>query len=388
MRRDTVAASTDPTPLRIVWFGHAAGRRADGLSSYSCAVVRELFRRGLEVHFVAHDVDGDQAPVGDATFLRGMRLRTLTLSLPGSRAQIARLLADSNPDVVHVSWSFSNLDAAIGKLAHTVGAVAVATFHLPYASPRSARGQVLRQLYRYHVRALANYDCCIALSQTQADLLVASGYPRERIEVVHNGVDTATITPGPSRWRDAAGASFVVLYMGRLDPEKRVTALIRCFLEMGWPDDHLLVIAGSGTQEARVRRLVGDRPNVRLLGLVTDEEERLDLLRGADVFVLPSTAEGLSLSMLEAMAAGCAVVATDAGEDGAALGDAGIRLPVRPLRPHLVEALRRLHDDPDLRARLGAAARQRVVDRYDLRSNVDRLLAIDHSLLTAAMAAA
>lgn len=390
MRRDIPNPPETATAagLDVVWFGHAAGRRADGLSSYTREVTRTLVARGARVHLVTHDVDGDDVPLERSLVLRGMRLATLTVSLPGSRTQVGELLRRVRPQVAHVSWSFSNLDGAIGRLARRVGAATVATFHLPYASPRSARGRVLRRLYQYHVRNLEHFDRCVALSTTQAELLAAVGYPRDQVEVVPNGVDTELITPGPSPLAETLGARFVVLYMGRLDPEKRVTALVRSFLALDWPADHVLVIAGSGTQEARIRRLARGHPNVRVVGLVTDPRRRLDLLRAADVFVLPSTAEGLALSMLEAMAAGCAVVATDAGEDGAALGDAGIRLPVRPLEPHLSQALRRLRDDPGLRAELGARARARVVERYALGPAVDRLVSIYRGLVPSSAAAA
>ena len=372
--------------LRVAWFGHAEGRRADGLSTYSREQVGALAARGLEVRFFSHDIDGDVVPVPSVR-LRAVRVKTLTVSLPGSRERIGQVLADLRPDIVHCSWSFSTLDGEIARMAHAAGAATVATFHLPYAAPRSARGRVLRGLYRWHVRNLSAYDHCVALSEDQRQLITAAGFPADRVTVVHNAVDTDAISPGESDLRRRLGAAFVVAYMGRLDPEKRIPALVRSFLDLGWPDDHVLVIAGGGVHLRRLRRMVGDRPNVRILGVVTDPALRLELLRAADVFVLPSTAEGLALSMLEAMAAGCAVVATEAGEDGPALGDAGIRLPVTPLEPHLGNALRRLRDDPGLRAELGALARARVLEHYALSTGIDRLLDL-YGRLRAARAAA
>jgi glycosyltransferase involved in cell wall biosynthesis len=314
-------------------------------------------------------------------------VKTLTVSLPGSRERIGEVLADLRPDIVHCSWSFSTLDGEIARMARAAGAATVATFHLPYAEPRSARGRVLRGLYRWHVRNLSAYDHCVALSEDQRQLITAAGYPAQRVTVVHNAVDTDAISPGESDLRRRLGARFVVAYMGRLDPEKRIPALVRSFLELGWPDDHVLVIAGGGAHDRRLRRMVAEHPNVRILGVVTDPALRLELLRAADVYVLPSTAEGLALSMLEAMAAGCAVVATEAGEDGPALGDAGIRLPVLPLEPHLGNALRMLRDDPALRADLGARARARVLEHYALGAGVDRLVDL-YAQLSAARAAA
>jgi glycosyltransferase involved in cell wall biosynthesis len=372
--------------MRVAWFGHAEGRRADGLSTYSREQVGALAARGLEVRFFSHDIDGDVVPVPSVR-LRAVRVKTLTVSLPGSRERIGEVLADLRPDIVHCSWSFSTLDGEIARMAHAAGASTVATFHLPYAAPRSARGRVLRGLYRWHVRNLSAYDHCVALSEDQRQLITAAGFPADRVTVVHNAVDTDAISAGESDLRRRLGAAFVVAYMGRLDPEKRIPALVRSFLDLGWPDDHVLVIAGGGVHLRRLRRMVGDRPNVRILGVVTDPALRLELLRAADVYVLPSTAEGLALSMLEAMAAGCAVVATEAGEDGPALGDAGIRLPVSPLEPHLGNALRRLRDDPRLRAELGALARARVLEHYALSTGVDRLVDL-YTRLRAARAAA
>ena len=379
--------TTPPDSLRVAWFGHAEGRRADGLSTYSRQTVQGLRRRGVEVQFVSHALDGDIAPVPAQTQLRAVRFKTVTLPMPGSTERIERILDEFRPDVVHCSWSFSLLDGQIGRMAHRRGAAAVATFHLPYAAPGTARGRVLQGLYRYHVRHLQHYDACVALSEGQRDLLVEAGYPASRIEVIHNGVDVEAITPGPSTLRERLGARFVVLYMGRLDPEKRVPALVRTFLDLHWPEDHVLVIAGDGVQRSRVRRLAEGHANVHVLGVVADPEERLSLLRGADVFVLPSTAEGLALSLLEAMAAGCAVVATDVGEDGAALADAGMRIPAHPLRPQLRAALETLRSDGAMRAALGLRARARVAEHYGLQSNLDRLLGVYRRLRVDAAAA-
>ena len=81
----------------------------------------------------------------------------------------------------------------------------------------------------------------------------------------------------------------------------------------------------------------------------------------------------MSLALLEAMSVGRAVIATNAGEDGAVVGDAGIVIPVSPLEPSLSDALRRVHDDTSLRNSLAERARARALDSYSLRNNIDRL---------------
>ena len=319
--------------------------------------------------------------------LRAARFKTVTWSLPGSLERIDRALQDFVPDVLHVSISFSLLEGALARLASHRGIPTVATVHLPYAASSSSRGRVLRGLYRYHARHLAYFDRVVALSEEQRGLLVSAGCDGERITVVPNGIDTEHFTPGASTLHRRLGATLIVAYLGRLDPEKRVIALLRSFLSLGWPNDHMLVIAGRGSQESRIRRMARGQRNVKVLGLVSDAPTRLELLRAADIVVLPSTAEGLSLSLLESMAAGCAVIATNAGEDGAALGDAGVLLPVRPLEPALRDALRRLGEDRALRAALGKRARARAHSLYSLQRNVDELVDLYAELASRSAAA-
>jgi glycosyltransferase involved in cell wall biosynthesis len=111
-------------------------------------------------------------------------------------------------------------------------------------------------------------------------------------------------------------------------------------------------------------------------GQVSDEHRRIELLRGLDIFVLPSSVEGLSLSLLEAMACGVACVATDVGGDGEALRGAGLLIDPREIEPQLQLAIRTLADFPDFRSELGRKARERATQRFNLALNLDRLVAL------------
>ena len=98
------------------------------------------------------------------------------------------------------------------------------------------------------------------------------------------------------------------------------------------------------------------------------------LLQLAEVFLLPSLVEGLSLALLEAMASGTACVATDAGADGQVLeGGAGIVIRTQGVTTQLRTLLPVLRDQPVLTAELGRRARERVQERYTLRRNIDAL---------------
>lgn len=373
-RRPRATGRLPGVPLRVAWFGHGGGRRADGLSSYSATTVRALRQHGVEVAFFFHRHDGDAVPAAQAISLSAARFKTVIMPSPGTAARIAHELAQFRPDVVHISLSFSLLDTWLLAHCRRIGIPTVATVHLPYARAHGGRGRVFHALYRFHAHTLSLADRCIALSADQRERLVSVGCDRERIDVLPNGVDTSEITPGPSRLRSALGGDFAVGYIGRVDPEKRVLELVRAFQRRRWSNDSRLFIAGGGSQQLRISRVVQDDPRIVMLGAIHDRQQCIDLLRGIDVFVLPSTVEGLSLSLLEAMAAGCAVVATDVGDDGALVSGAGIVLPAYPLEPSLGAALETLRSDPVLRGELGILARRRVNDSYSIAATVDGLM--------------
>jgi len=117
-------------------------------------------------------------------------------------------------------------------------------------------------------------------------------------------------------------------------------------------------------------------------GYEPDLETRVALLQCAEVFVLPSLVEGLSLALLEAMASGTACVATDAGADGEALeGGAGIVLSTQGVTTQLRTLLPVLRDQPVLTAELGRRARQRALERYTISRNIDAIEALYGSLV-------
>ena len=103
----------------------------------------------------------------------------------------------------------------------------------------------------------------------------------------------------------------------------------------------------------------------------------------AEVFVLPSLVEGLSLALLEAMACGTACVATDAGADGEVLNDgAGIVLSTQGVTSQLRTLLPVLLEQPVLTAELGRKARERALARYTIDRNIDAIETLYDSLLS------
>jgi glycosyltransferase involved in cell wall biosynthesis len=374
-------------PLRVAWLGHQSGGGGDGLLTYSREIVAGLRARGVRVFFVHH---GTLPSTSDDS----LTLRSLTsshryiISRPRTKRLITDLLRRERVDVVHVSLSFSTLiDFGLPELCHELGLPVVATFHVPYDSRFSLWQGISAAVYRLYAQSLASFDRVIIFSEQQKALLENYGVPAKNVTVIPNGVDIQKYAPGPSDYKESLEAATLIGYLGRIDPEKNVDLLIRAFHELDVADGVKLVIIGGGGERRRLERRFRS-PRVVFTGQVADEAARVRMLRAMDVFVLPSLVEGLSLSLLEAMACGIAPVATDVGSDGEALRGAGMLVDPRDLDGQLRLALRTLLEFPEFRQELGRRARARVVERYSLSDNLDQLLSLYRELRPAADAAA
>jgi glycosyltransferase involved in cell wall biosynthesis len=197
-----------------------------------------------------------------------------------------------------------------------------------------------------------------------------------RFVTIRNGVDLARFSGS----RESSGP--VVLYVGRLSEEKRPALLVRAFPRvLERVPEARLVLAGPGPLEGELKSLVAElglEERVALLGARSDVPE---LHRRARVYALPSASEGSPNALLEALAAGTPVVATDIP---------GVREIARPEREALLvprddpealaRAVVRLLEDPALAARLSAAGRERVAQEFDLERVADRYSELFHNL--------
>ncbi|HUY55825.1 MAG TPA: glycosyltransferase family 4 protein [Candidatus Nanopelagicaceae bacterium] len=364
-------------PLRVAFLGQAVGRRADGLTSYSEQVVGGLRRRGAEVYFHHARGDGSQVPVDPAHAVAWptLRFKTVTLPWPGFRPRMQGWLAAQRPDVTHCSLSFTLDDGWVAAAAERAGSARVATFHLPFGQAGTRRALVMRELHRFWARRLGHYQRVIVFTEEHRRRLAEVGVDLGRIEVLPNAVDTGRFCPGPSRVRAErlAGSSLVVGFAGRLDPEKGVRELLAGFVRARLGPDARLLLAGRGALESQVRQLAERDRRVVYLGQLTQLEDRIDFWRAVDIFCLPSSAEGLSISLLEAMASGCAVAVTPAGGLPVVAGG-GVELDPSRLADAVAEQLQAT--SPGRARELGASAREEAVRHHGVDGMLDRLLAI------------
>jgi glycosyltransferase involved in cell wall biosynthesis len=196
--------------------------------------------------------------------------------------------------------------------------------------------------------------------------------------VIPNGVDVEKYSPGgpdsKAKIQAEFNASHIFVYQGRIAIEKNVESLLKAWRMAVMPERCKLVLMGDGTLLNSLMTTYSLEHNIIWLGNILDEQRRIDILRGADVFILPSFVEGLSLSLLEAMACGVACLATDVGADGEVLSDgAGIVLNPQRVRSELQTLLPLFINHPELASLMGQKARQRVLNRYSLKANIDQL---------------
>lgn len=320
---------------------------------------RHADRDRFDLHFVGL---GFRGPVGEEIESLGWPVTVLE-QRPGLRpAMILRLAAvfrQMKPDVVHTHDIKPLLYAAPAARMARVPAL-VHTKHCSQLPNLTSRQNALGCL------AARLVDEFVCVSQDSARQTVAQGFAARRLRVIHNGIDLERF---PYRGPNPAGP---VATVARLSPEKDVENLIRAVALAGERHPALrLVIAGDGECRSSLEHLcraLGLQPRVEFLGEVRDIPA---LLARCRLFVLPSRTEGISLTLLEAMASGLPVLATCVGGNPEVVVDGTTGMLVPPNDPAaLGRKMLELLEDDRLGRQLALAARQRVEQHFDIRCMV------------------
>lgn len=237
------------------------------------------------------------------------------------------------------------------------------------------------RVFRSYIRAtLSHADVVIALGESWARRLEEIA-PHARVVVVPNGVTPHCPVAQPERT-----ARVRVLFMGDISVEKGVFVLLDAWAQMsrelGTSAQTELVLAGDGLLERAECQIddLGLRDQVRLLGWVAPAEVE-GLLQGSQVLTLPSFQEGQPMAVLEAMARGLCVVASDVGGVPDLIdAESGVLVPPGDVEA-LAAALGRVVTNEGDRVRLGAQALQRVRDRFDVEQTGRALDALYRELI-------
>jgi sugar transferase (PEP-CTERM/EpsH1 system associated) len=362
-------------------------------------VVNSLGQGGLENGLV--NLIGRMDPVGfehSVYTLRSLgpnlerlplnRVKVVCLGLTGARSQareLVRAIRQYRPDIVH-SRNWGAIEAVLA--ARWVGSCAVVHGEHGLETDASVAEPWRRIAFRRVAFELA--DRVLSVSYQLRELHAQrTGFSKDRIAVFHNGVDSLRFSPDATKRahsRRELGLTdddFCIGCVGNLLPVKDHLTLVQAAAGMGeagvrWR----LVIIGEGPERPRLEAFLNNHPawkdRVMLLGSRIGVP---DLLRSMDVYVLPSKSEGISNSLLEAMATGLPVAATRVGGNPEVVidGESGLLFPAGDTR-RLTDLLLLLESNRDLRERLGQAAQRRIRDEFAVESMVARYEELYESL--------
>jgi len=304
-----------------------------GTGVYAYNLAKEMVKLGHEVHVITPRVLGckresveDGGFIHRVSFVNKPFLAALSFwfSLRKDFSSLEQRVGGF--DVVH--------DNGLSAFSLNSKAVscprAVTIHHLARTTLRAIEASLLRRVRNLRGEiafsplieplCMKRADRIIAVSQfTKQDIIDAFGIPESKIAVIHHGVhpeDYVLPEEAKVKLRSTLGISSqpMILFTGKLAPRKGVDVLLRALPQVLKEVEVKLVLAGSGTQQdyQQLAEALGISDKLCFLGRVPDDTLRL-LYSSCDLFVLPSRLEGLGIVILEAMAAGKPVVATNVG---------------------------------------------------------------------------
>lgn len=356
-----------------------------GAEMQAALLSAKLARSGAHVEIVAPRLLPEHSR---QTFVRGVpvrrigypRIRGIGAAILGLRFALYLLRRRHDFDAIHVH-TVSNLAAVAGVLRPWLDARLVAKVSGAWEFEGGLLDPALRNgwLHRLMNAAVRRCDVIQAISAYTRERLLEAGYAGDRIAMVPNAVDLERFGNLPRRHSRTGPVR--VLYAGRLAPVKGVDVLLRAWRSVresaaGAARAELLV-AGDGPDRERLKALareLGVQDSVRFLGRRDDLPE---VMAGAEIYVQPSRQEGLPNAVLEAMSSGLPVIASrvSGNVDLVREGWNGLLVP-RDDPGALAAALRRLIDDPALRAAMGQRSRSAIEAHYQVPVVLSRLTRI------------
>jgi glycosyltransferase involved in cell wall biosynthesis len=284
---------------------------------------------------------------------------------PGLARAIARAAGQHRATVVHAHQYSPFVYTALAR-AWRPGVPLVFTEHgrLTDALPSPKRRLANRVLSRLATRV-------VSVSRELGSHMAAEGFPASSIRVIYNGIEPGPV-PTPAerlRARQSLGVSdgtVVIGSVGRLDPVKDFSSLIAATILVAKNRPVMTFIVGDGAERQRLEGQVRESQAPSCVKLLGHRDDARQLLPACDVYVNSSVSEGISLTILEAMAAGLPVVATRVGGTPEVVTESAGRLvPARDTEA-LAGAIAALAADEGLRRSMGVSARARVEQDFRL----------------------
>ena len=299
-------------------------------------------------------------------FLVGMILNPLRFFI---------FLIKEKPQVIHAHPSF--LSGFIAISAKLLRIPMICTSHgydiqinreIGYGERRN---KVCAKLVKLTLRCSSLHT---VLSKSMVKDAIEAGSNPSKIRVVYNGINldkipTSERTDISQRYKINKN-DFIVLFLGRLNPKKCPDDLVKAFQKVTKEAPNAkLIFAGKGEEELKLKTLVSDLnlDNKVIFAGFVSEDEKWDLLKRCDVFVLPSVVEGHPITVIEAMACSKPVIATNMGPfpEIIRVGETGLLVPLHA-SDELADAIVQLALDEVKRKEMGKMARKYVEERFDI----------------------
>ena len=292
---------------------------------------------------------------------------------------LAMAIRDVRPNVVH-SRNWSGMDGILAAGLAGVRSIVHGEHGWDMLDP-AGTSKKRRRVRKLSSLVVSQYTC---VSRQLADWLQQDVGIRKPVTQIYNGVDTKNFTPAGPGEKQAVKqemgvlpGNFVVGIVARLDVIKNHGALIAA-VEMvapSWPDVKLLVV-GDGPEADVLKARAGD--NVRFLGYRSDTPR---LMRGFDLFALPSFNEGISNTILEAMATGLPVIASNVGGNPELVAEGETGFLVDSHKPRdIADKIKAYLADPDMMAHHGEQGRHLAMEKFSTRAMVESYEAIYRGL--------
>jgi sugar transferase (PEP-CTERM/EpsH1 system associated) len=309
---------------------------------------------------------------------------------PRMYARLWRALRELKPDIVHtrnLGALETQICAALARVPARVHGVHGRDMYDLYGTNRKYN------LFRKGMRPLIHHYT--AVSRDLAGWLVSSIHvPPSRVTQIYNGVDTVRFHP--ARRRDPAmfppgflpEGAFVIGTVGRFQAVKDQPTMARAFVRLleicPSARQHVrLLLVGDGPLAAECRRVLQEAGAVDLAWLAGERSDVPELMRAMDLFVLPSLAEGISNTILEAMASGLPVLATRVGGSPELVEESETGALVPPSDPSaMATAMLAYVSDPDLAIRHGRAARVKAESQFSWESMVAGYMGVYDKVLS------
>jgi glycosyltransferase involved in cell wall biosynthesis len=349
---------------------------AGGAELHLLTLCRHLKRQGVEVcvAFLRERVKGSESLRNEfqQTGIRVVDLGSDRRFDPGCIFKLVNLIRRERPDIVHSHLPRADFAAAIAHWFYPSISF-VCSVHDIYS--KSWSGKWALTLFNFIWRRAY---AVIAISQAVKDWLVHErGIPSGRVCVIHYGIDAERFAYSGSdlrKTRDLTGRA-VIGSVGRLEPRKGHEYLIQAMPSIleEVPSAHLLIAghdpSGHGRKLRTLIAHLGLNERVRLVGFQDDVSS---FLQSLDLFAFASTSEGFGQVVIEAMAAGKPVVATNVSALREIVIDRETGLLASPRDPQgLVGPICRLLKDADLRRKMGRAGRKRVEETFNAERMVE-----------------